>query len=433
MKKKHQYTGTLRFVFTLLFISFSALHAAKPLFSIIPLEGSITALLLPNNFSETVQYHITNQTNFTRTLKMEAIPGVAQTGLPSQYCASPFTLAPQQSCILNLIVNGSQVPASGINRGPVVCKANGFSNPNLCSQPSLANTLAVSSTTAGQYAYVANQLGNSVSVCQVNPATGLLSRCSIAVTGLGNPEGIGFNPAGTFLYISNPNGSYITVCKVNKTNGSLSDCQNAGGSEFDLPNAFGFSQDGTILYTSNLGGLGSVTACLIDATTGELSSCIKNLNVTFGDSAGMILNSSGTKAYVANRSKNTISVCHVSGQIVGPCDAQLKNEFDEPEGVVLSPLGLHAYITNAGSKSITVCDIREDGTDLLEHCAVTEGMFAGTGNIAFNSQGTVAYVPNEILHQLFVCNVALPTGQLSRCIPSRGTGFIGPAGVELLG
>ncbi|BCA94358.1 hypothetical protein TUM19329_07190 [Legionella antarctica] len=106
-------------------------------------------------------------------------------------------------------------------------------------------------------------------------------------------------------------------------------------------------------------------------------------------------------------------------------------QFNEPEGVILSPLGRHAYISNAGSKSVTLCDVREDGTGLLENCAVTAGMFDGTGNIGLNSQGTLAFVPDEVLQQLFVCNVSLPTGRLSGCIPSQGTGFVGPSGVEL--
>ncbi len=438
MKQQHQHNRSLILAFSLLMLSIPVLHAGKPVFNIVPVEGSITALLLPNNFSETVQYQVINQTQITRTLTMEAIPGVTQAPsqqLLQQYCSNPFILAPQQSCILNLEVDGSQVPSSGINRGPIVCKTKGPDDPTpdkfLCSEPSLANTLAVSSTSAGQHAYVANQLGNSVSICQANPATGLLSQCSIAVTGLGNPEGIGFNPAGTFFYAANPTGSYLTVCKVNQANGALTNCMNAGGSGFNLPNAFGFSPDGTILYTSNLGGGGSVSACLINTTTGELSSCVNNTSPSFGASAGMTLNASGNIAYVVNRSQNTTSVCRVSGQVVDLCDATSGSYFTEPEGVILSPSGRHAFITNAGGKSVTLCNIREDGTGLLENCEVTDGAFAGTGNIGLNSLGTVAYVPNELLQQLFICNVSVSTGTLSECKPSLGTGFVGPAGVEL--
>lgn len=408
-------------------------HAAKPLFNIVPFSGSITAFLLPNNFTETVQYQVTNQSSRTRTLTMLGLPGVTQTTSGNGLCSNPFTLASNQSCILTLVVQGAAVPSSGISRGPVICatKSSSDSAPDLflCSEPSRENTLAVSVTTKGQHAYIANQLGNSISLCQVNPASGYLSQCSVAVTGLGNPEGIGFNPQGSFFYASDPNGNYLTVCKVNQSSGALTACMNAQGSGFDLPNAIAFSPDGTILYTSNLGGGGSVSACLVDATTGELSSCIKTHSATFGDSAGMSVNSEGTLAYVVNRSKNTTSVCNLSGQNVSSCNDLSGSGFSGPEGVILSALGMHAYITNATAKNVLHCDVGSDGLGLLEHCTVTDGAFAGTGNIALNDTGTFAYVPNEDLSTIFLCAVNEPRGLLSACKPARGSGFIGPSGI----
>ncbi|MDR3476987.1 MAG: beta-propeller fold lactonase family protein [Gammaproteobacteria bacterium] len=422
------------FITGMLLLGSSIAYAAQATFSIIPVAGTVTSLLLPSNFTETVSYQVTNQTKVTRTLTMTPMAGVTQvTGNGS--CPNPFTLSSKQSCTLTLVINGSQVPASGISGGPVICKIKGPSDPSpdpfLCSRPDVGSTLAVSVTSTGQHVYIANQLGNSVSFCQANPATSALSQCAITATGLGGVEGIGFNPSGNLFYSANPLTNSISVCQVNKQTGALSGCIDAGGAGFNLPNAIAFSPDGSILYTANLGGAQSVSACLVNATTGLLSSCINNTSPTFGAPSDMTINAAGTLAYVVNRSNSTTSVCNVFGQVVTSCNDLSGSLFNEPEGVILSPLGLHAYISNAGDKKVIACDVRQDGTGLLDNCSATRGQFDGTGNVGLNSLGSVAYVPNELLSTVFVCDVSGVSGALSDCRPSGGTGFFGPAGIVL--
>jgi len=407
------------------------LYAAEPKFSIVPKAGSVTAMLLPANFTETVHYKVTNNTRLTRTLTMVPITGVSQVLSGANICGNPFTLSSGESCTLSLTINGSKIPAAGIQGGPVICKTNGPNNDNpdpfLCSQPKTANVLAVSTTSKGQHAYVANQLGNSVSFCQVNPVTGLLSQCAITATGTDGVEGVGFNPANKLFYSANLTASTITVCDVNHATGALSACVNAGGSGFSQPDAVAFSPDGSIFYTANVGG--SVSACLVDSVTGQLSSCVNNTSVTFGAPSDMALNKAGTLAYVSNRGNSTVSVCNVSGQTVSSCNNLSGSLFDAPEGVTLSPSGLHAYIANAENGKVIVCDVRQDGTGLLDNCAATHGQFHGTGNVAFNNLGTLAYVPNQLINTVFTCDVMPVTGKLSKCKPSLDTGFDGPSGV----
>jgi 6-phosphogluconolactonase (cycloisomerase 2 family) len=417
----------------MIMLSSSLSHAAQPKFSVTPTAGSVTSILLPNNFSETVSYRITNNTSITRTLTMVPITGVSQTLGGPLACGNPFTLSSQQSCLLNLVINGSQVPATGINGGPVICKTKGAGDNNpdplLCSQPTQANILNISISSAGQHGYVANQMGNSVSYCQVNPATGLLSQCSVAATGLNAIEGVGFNPAGTRFYTANLGSSTISVCDVNQSSGAISNCVDAGGSGFNQPDAVAFNPSGTIFYTSNV--TGGVSACLVNANTGQLSSCVNNSSPTFSAGANMTLNSAGTLAYVANRGNSSISVCNVSGQSVTSCNNLSGTLIDAPEGITLDPAGLHAYIANAGDGKVIKCDILQDGTGLLSSCVATGGEFRGTGNVAFNTLGSFAYVPNELVNDVFVCQVSSADGTLSSCVTGRGTTFDGPSGVVI--
>ena len=432
--KQYNY-GIALFFAGLLMLGSSQLYAAQPKFNIVPVAGTVTTILLPNNFTETISYQVTNQTAITRTLTMVPIQGVTQTTTGAGVCPSPFTLASQQSCTLTLVVNGSQVSTSGINGGPVICKTNGANDPSpdplLCSQPSIQNALGISVTSPGQHAYIANQTANTLSICQVNPATGILTNCNIGVTGLGAPEGVGFNPAGTFFYIANLGNSTVTVCQVNNATGALSNCVDSGGTGFNAPDAVAFNPSGTIFYTSNGGGGGTVSACLVNASTGLLSSCVNNSSITFSLPGDMTINSAGTLAYVVNRTASTTSICNVSGQVVNSCNDLSGSLIDAPEGITLSPSGLYAYIANAGNNEVVVCNVLQNSLGLLDSCAVTNGAFRGTGNVAFNTTGITAYVPNQLLNQVFMCQTDLVTGLLSSCSDSHGTGFGGPSGVVL--
>jgi 6-phosphogluconolactonase (cycloisomerase 2 family) len=419
-------------VASLLLLNCCVLHAAQPKFSIVPVTGAVTSILLPRNFTEVIRYQVTNQTILTRTLAVVPIQGISQTTTGSGVCSNPFTLASHETCTLTLVVNGSQVRSSGIHGGPVVCKTDGSSlDPFLCSQPNLQDVLAISITGPGQHAYVANQLGNSVSYCQVNPATGILTNCAITATGLNGTEGVGFNPAGNLFYSANPLNSTVSVCQVNSVTGALNDCIDSGGTGFDLPDAVAFSPDGSIFYTSNFGGAGSVSACLVNATTGLLSGCINNPSITFSTPANMTINSTGTLAYIVNRVASTASICNVSGQIVNSCNNISGSLYNGPEGITLNMSGMKAYIANAGNGEVVVCDVLQNNFGLLDNCSVTNGEFRGTGNIGLNSSGSTAYVPNQLTNKVFMCQVDLITGALSTCVDSLGTGFVGPAGVVL--
>lgn len=412
---------------TMLILGTSLSQAAVPKFSIVPTADSITNLLLPSNFTETVMYQVTNNTKITRTLTMVPIQGVTQT-LSGNVCSNPFTLASGESCLLSLVINGSQVSSSGIMGGPVICKTKGTNDdspdPFLCSQPKKGDLLAISITSAGQHAYIANQSGSSVSVCQVNPSTGFLSQCAVEGTGLTSIEAVAFNPAGTLLYTANLGSNSVSMCQLDQATGSLSNCTDAGGSGFNQPDGIAFNPDGSILYASNVAG--PVTACSVNPD-GTLSACSSNLLPA--GSSDLALNAAGTLAYVPNRFNSVVSVCNVNGKTVDSCNDLSGSLIDGPEGITLSGSGLHAYVANAGNNEVVVCDIRQDGTGLLKNCSVTNGQFQGTGNLGLDASSLFAYVPNKVLNQVFVCTISPTDGTLSGCLPSRGTGFDGPAGI----
>ena len=124
------------------------LHAeTQPKFTIIPTTA--TTLNMQDNEVRTVRYTVTNMTKITRTLTMVPISaGIIQTSNAAGDCANPFTLAQNQSCSLQLTINGSKLSGKQITSPVEVCKTNEGPDNNtpdkfLCSQTAQSSNLNI--------------------------------------------------------------------------------------------------------------------------------------------------------------------------------------------------------------------------------------------------------------------------------------------------
>ncbi len=119
-------------------------HAGSPLWTFAPLTA--TKVTVAANDTATVKYQITNQSKRSHTLVMRTMPGITQVTTAGN-CPNPFVLGYQQSCILNLAINGSSL-SQNVSGGPVVCLQNG---PRQCYQPSSDDILKVTKGPAVDY------------------------------------------------------------------------------------------------------------------------------------------------------------------------------------------------------------------------------------------------------------------------------------------
>ncbi|WP_133130262.1 DUF1566 domain-containing protein [Legionella yabuuchiae] len=136
---------TYAFAAWLLITSLPLTAAPTPKFLLTPTTA--TTYQLSVNDVVTVGYQVTNQTKITRTLTTKPLQGVTQVNTQPSSCPSPFTLGPNESCLLELEIRGADVAPGGIQGGPQVCKTQGpgnnSPNPFLCSQPATANQLGI--------------------------------------------------------------------------------------------------------------------------------------------------------------------------------------------------------------------------------------------------------------------------------------------------
>ena len=240
-------------------------HAGTPLWTFTPLTQ--TTITVAASDTATVRYQVTNQSRKTHTLAMKAIPGVTQI-TTSGNCPNPFVLGYQQSCILNLSINGSALKGN-IQGGPIVCQQG---NPNQCYQPSAANSLHITKgpvTNTTTLTTSASQLALSVTGLTEygvsgTPSSGLARVITITNTGSNTAVNLAVTPpnwpAGTSS--STTCGSTLAAsssCTITITPGvtATSDGTNpCSGGTAPVPGAVQVSADNATTVSSDVVVLG---------------------------------------------------------------------------------------------------------------------------------------------------------------------------------
>lgn len=112
---------------------------AQPMITLTP--QTATTLTVPANGTAVVRYLVGNQSAQLQQYVMVPIQGVNQVEQGGGRCQLLIVLAPQGgTCVLELQVVGSQLPAGGVSGGPVLCRQGA---PTQCVQPSAANALRI--------------------------------------------------------------------------------------------------------------------------------------------------------------------------------------------------------------------------------------------------------------------------------------------------
>ncbi|MDF1684434.1 MAG: hypothetical protein P1U36_07215 [Legionellaceae bacterium] len=246
--------------------------ASKALYSITPETSS--SIQVPINSTATINYRVKNQTQQTQSLSLQNNFGITQV-VQSGFCTQPFTLAPNQSCLLSLLVDGSKITASKSIIGPEICKTN---SPFFCSLPLLENRLNIEITTpppGEDHILIANN-----GIFDGTVSHGFISDCLISDSGglencqalssnriLGKASGVAVS-TNQYLYTADndPDANIIFTCLFDT---DLTDCR-ADGTQLEAPlTVYIHNND---LYTIN-GDVSEVIRCHINRADGSLVGC----------------------------------------------------------------------------------------------------------------------------------------------------------------
>jgi DNA-binding beta-propeller fold protein YncE len=294
--------------------------------------------------------------------------------------------------------------------------------------------------TSTQIALITNSGSNGrtssdkVSRCDINPNTGELENCANAsASSFGKPIGITLNVSGALprVFVTSFDNDHIINCVLDQATGALSQCKVTNSEYvFENPGSATFNAKGTQVFVTNARDSSSeISYCSVE-TDGTFKNCQPQTVNGLAKPADILLNATDTKALVTNLSGNTVSRCDVdtsgnftsckeTGGFNGPAGMSLYTTMDKQQTFL--------FVANSGldhpnSKStISRCPIEPD-TFNLGDCINIDGGFINAHDIAFNAQGTKAYVTDS---KISVCDVNTTTGDLNNCEFS-GTGFDEP-------
>ncbi|MFE3548931.1 IPT/TIG domain-containing protein, partial [Streptomyces kronopolitis] len=241
----------------------------------------------------------------------------------------------------------------------------------------------VAASTTAPFAYVTNNVSNTVSVIDTNTNT------VIATIPVGSgPEGLAVTPNGAKIYVAN-NVSH-TVSVINTANNTVIATIPVAGA----PVQVAVSPNGTRAYVV-LRNIASVA--VIDTATDTV---IATIPVGAGP-YGVTFSPNGTQAYVVNGTAGTVSVINtatntVTATIPGIGTGQFST-------VAVTPNGTRAYVTNTASNTVSVINTATNTV-----IATIPG-FAGPNGVLISPDGTRAYVGNTVSNTVSVINTATNT------------------------
>ena len=232
-----------------------------------------------------------------------------------------------------------------------------------------------------------------------------------------------------FAYITNlnPDAPYVSLCPLNSTTGAIESCGNAGGD--DVLNAAGglagivLNHSGTVAYmTAEMDT--RVFQCTINQSTKEFDVCTSTV-ITFpsysGSTGQLALNHEETIAYIVDSINNRILACPInSGVIVNNCVNT--NASGGSNGLVQIALNQNDSIAYIGAFYDGVLKCNVNGTS-FSACRLITGdgtiafTFSNATGVALNNDGTKLYVAEDYnaAKKVYVCSTTMNGDNFSHC------------------
>jgi YVTN family beta-propeller protein len=285
---------------------------------------------------------------------------------------------------------------------------------------------------SGQFAYTLNSNSQDISLFTIdslagdliaadcNQNTANLDSCN---TGTGaTPVSMVFEPNGRFAYVANQLSNTITAHAKDSSTGALNDVvaqppvdvTSQGG---DTPEQLRVHPDGGFLYvvydaTDNVG------VYEISATDGTLTQVTGSPVASGGTAAADIaITPDGQYAYVANRS-GEIGVFTIdgSGLLVANGSPLMAGGAPTPEALAIESSGRWLYmLSQEVSGSVSLFEIQNDGTLVQSNCGTSQTCTAGSvpESIAIDPTGQFVSVTNGGGDTLSLYSIDQNTGQLT--------------------
>jgi 6-phosphogluconolactonase len=235
-----------------------------------------------------------------------AVGTLSSAGTPSATGATPIALCVDPTGTYLYVANSASSNISAYSIDPATGLLTELSNSPFAAGDG-PSSLQVDPT--GNYLYVANQISGTVSVLKIDTGSGALSPISGSpfVSGSGAAS-IVIDPAGAFAYVANETGGSISAFAIDSSTGALNALSGSPIPAVSSPSSLAVDPAGGFLYASSaVNSAAAVAAYSINASTGALtlSGTTASTGIT---STGIVLDPTGSFAFVANTGTNNVSV-----------------------------------------------------------------------------------------------------------------------------
>ena len=274
--------------------------------------------------------------------------------------------------------------------------------------------------TSNIYAYATNYASSTVSQYQISATDGSLIPLATPTVATGqNPYSISVEPTGEYVYVSNWSGSSISQFRIG-SDGSLTALAGRDVPTGFGPNAVSIDHGNRWAYVANLGE-NTVSQYSI-GLDGQLSPMSAAKVQAGANPAIIVLDPKDKFAYVGNFGANarippagpsTISQYSVGANgSLTPLAASTVATGSGPSAIAIDPTSKYVYVANLGDNNVGQYTIGADGT-LTAMPTPTVASGNGPAGIAIDVTGSYVYVANQADGTISVYTVSTTDGSLT--------------------
>ncbi len=279
------------------------------------------------------------------------------------------------------------------------------------------NPAAIAVEPSGRFAYVANQLGNSVSGYSIDASTGKLTSLGAATPAGSGSRSVTVSPSGKFAYVANYNSDNVSVYSIDSSTGVLT-LIDADGATAGIqsaitagngPNSITIDPAGRFAYVASYFS-NAISAFSINADTGALTA-LNFVDPAIAIIGGLVpfsvtVDPTGKFVYVANYSSNDVTAYNINnttGLLTPLTDVDaitVGNQLSiatgsNPRSVTLDPSGKFAYVANWFSNNLTAFTV-DTMTGALTNTGNTVPVSGSAPrSVTVDPSGKFAYVANS--------------------------------------
>jgi len=259
---------------------------------------------------------------------------------------------------------------------------------------------------SNQFAYVANQGENTISLLKIDVTSGTLKEVTPRTNAGISPGPLLMDPGGNFLFVANQGSNDISVFSIG-TSGALSPVTQPDGSLAvsvgSIPTTMSMPNSADLLFVS-VPTFSSIYAFTV--SSGALTPALGS-PVSVADGVSSVAASpTGNYVYVPNPATNTISGYSVdpsaasllqvlpNSPFANICGASAATTTCSPFGATVDPGGKFLYIANFGSAAISQYTIDSSTGALTTLTATSPTAGTNPAFIMFDPGGIFAYVGN---------------------------------------